>query len=475
MKGKPYSRKLRQLKNLRKQYDRLEVWAVDQKRRLELKMAALAKEIGQSLGWNLLRPILPVTVAIMLGIQVHAQQFGEPVVNPFGLEFSGASAYAPRMVDIDNDGEYDMFLATYRTGYGCYTSYLYYENVGSASQAEFGAPQVNPFGLGDARLTYLFSSFGDLDNDGDIDLLHYLGYDTDSLTVNMLWLENTRTPEAPSFTVPNLINLKTGFSPDFAFLEIADMDNDGDADLIGSAREYLPIDQDYLPRMAYFENMGTPETPRFDSINTAPFNDGFFVETVLVHPSLGDLDMDGDIDMLTSVTGYEYSGVYYTLRSDFFYFENNSGLEPDYEEPISNPFGLMGDSVLIIHDLADMDGDGDLDIMATRYNYYTYDISFIYIENEDITSTKYIDPKTMGWEVFPNPTSGLTFLRIPDNSELDESIYIQIFNMFGALVGELEVYPGTAPIDLGRYPEGQYYMKTIVNERILSLPILITR
>ena len=55
---------------------------------------------------------------------------------------------------------------------------------------------------------------------------------------------------------------------------------------------------------------------------------------------------------------------------------------------LDSPFDLPEvDSNLVVFDLADIDGDGDLDIIGTTY-FYSYDtstIDFVFIENLDLT------------------------------------------------------------------------------------------
>lgn len=71
-----------------------------------------------------------------------------------------------------------------------------------------------------------------------------------------------------------------------------------------------------------------------------------------IHPTLADLDNDGDIDMLVGNT-----------NGDLLYFKNTgSATVPNFSGPVSNPFSLTGLTNELTPEFADMDGDGDQDL-----------------------------------------------------------------------------------------------------------------
>ena len=86
--------------------------------------------------------------------------FAAPITNPFGLSDVGFSA-TPELVDIDGDGDLDAFVGEF------YGNTLFFRNTGSVNNPVFAAPVVNPFGLG--TLPYASPAFADIDGDGDLD------------------------------------------------------------------------------------------------------------------------------------------------------------------------------------------------------------------------------------------------------------------------------------------------------------------
>jgi len=84
--------------------------------------------------------------------------------NPFGLATVGIYNLAPTFVDIDGDGDLDLFVGDYNQ------QIFYYKNIGSKSNPSFAAKQPNPFSLVTTGIYNLTPTFVDIDGDGDFDL-----------------------------------------------------------------------------------------------------------------------------------------------------------------------------------------------------------------------------------------------------------------------------------------------------------------
>jgi hypothetical protein len=243
----------------------------------------------------------------------------------------GAGSHAPTFVDVDGDGDADVFMGD---GGG---RILFFANTGSASLPRFSAPATHPFGLADVG-DNASPTFGDLDGDGDFDAL------VGSFLGNLFFLQNTGTASAPAFAAPvtNPFGLaNVGLS---SYPMLGDLDGDGDLDVaIGSNSG------DVL----FFRNTGTAGAPAFDAPLTNPF--GLARVGGSASPELADVDGDGDLDALVGHQGGEVS-----------FFENTGAAsDPAFAAPVSSPFGFTDVGSFARAAFADVDADGDLDALLS--------------------------------------------------------------------------------------------------------------
>ena len=264
-----------------------------------------------------------------------------PVAGPLdGKDVGGFST--PAAGDLDADGDPD-FIASKSFGDG---AIHYYENTGSALQAAVtertGA--ANPFSALNAGATpHLL--LGDLDADGDLDLV--LG---EYVNLSLRYFENTGSATDPAF-VERLgpANPLDGIPAARSAPALGDLDADGDLDLVVGI---------FTGVFQYHENSGDAESPAFVE-RTGPANplNGFDAGS-FVTPAFGDVDRDGDLDL---VAGDEPLG-------QFSYFENTgSASVPVFVQRTAssdNPFYGAEVALNSSPALVDLEGDGDLDLVS---------------------------------------------------------------------------------------------------------------
>jgi len=203
-------------------------------------------------------------------------------------------------------------------------------------------------------------TLGDLDGDGDLDLVGIADIVGDE---TFHYFENLDRKPPPASERTGANNPLNGFDVGiFATASLGDLDRDGDLDLIAGER---------YGAFLYYENTGSALLPKYAARTGAlnPMNG----QTLGARskPSFGDLDVDGDLDLVAGATG-----------GAFFYYENTGtatsaafALRTGSSNPL-NGQGHLAPTQVSIPNLADLDVDGDLDLVAGGYYGLVY-----YFEN----------------------------------------------------------------------------------------------
>ncbi len=375
------------------------------------------------------------TAALILGLSSGAmsQSFKASVKNPFGLA-QNSNVSIPSLADVDGDGDLDYFNLKQDTiDYSVKVAFR--ENTGTKTAPAFGPVQLNPFGLTSDSVGYK-STLVDIDGDGDLDLFKGTYYG------NVIYFKNTGTKIAPQFSSPSANPFNISHGSELALLGFGDLDDDGDMDLmIGS------YDGDFY----YYKNTGTKTAPSFAMGQKNPFgisNMGSYFSS----PEFSDVDGDGDLDMMTG----EEDG-------KFIYYNNTgSKTNPAFAAPVTNPFSLTTlPSGYSFCAFADLDGDGDDDILAGDYSgsyygdqYYFENASSIGLDENSLSNTL---------NVFPNPTNGIVTVSLSD--ELGQS-EIELTSTSGQLVLSKEIENTTnAKLDVSHLNSGVYILKLKADNR----------
>jgi hypothetical protein len=220
----------------------------------------------------------------------ESPSFGDIDLEPFLLGPVGSNA-TPFLIDLDNDGDYDVFS-------GSTSGFIFFENFGDENMASFITEVQSPYNIisptGICR-----PYFVDIDNDGDPDLF------SGSTDGNIYYYEYSGTLGNPEFE-PSVINA-FGFSdvgirsaPSFV-----DIDEDGDFDAFVGEKN---------GDIYYFENIGNAEVAEFDLIGMNLFGISYMQDDA--KPFFVDIDDDSDLDLIVG-----------GAVGDYYYFENlNTGL-----------------------------------------------------------------------------------------------------------------------------------------------------
>jgi hypothetical protein len=260
----------------------------------------------------------------------------------------------PRFSDIDSDGDFDMFIGILG-GYLSLISdreenFYYYENTGSPEVPSFilnTKQLVNSVDIGYNTIPALV----DIDDDNDLDLFvaNEIDLRSPQASNSRIYLfENQGTAGNPLFrlTDTHFINydrpiFDANYSPAFV-----DIDKDNDKDLFLGRWE---------GKLTYYRNDGTAESPKFIKIseNYAEIDVG-----LNSMPAFIDIDADGDFDLFIGELSQNIS--FGRLN---FYQNNGSNINPSFELVTSNYFDIdLGVGEFLHPTFADIDNDQDWDL-----------------------------------------------------------------------------------------------------------------
>ena len=243
----------------------------------------------------------------------------------------------PKLFDFDNDGDLDLFVGEYY-GYVIYyqkdaTGYLAGDTLMTADSAMH-------------VMYYAAPDIVDIDNDGDFDLIagNYFG------TLNVFFNDGSGNFTDGGYLQADGDILKIGYVSD---PEFADVDGDGDMDLILGG--YIYSGGDYGWGVELYLNDGNNNFT-FDKKLFYPvgeINNGTYASVKFF-----DIDNDGDEDLFTGNINSNYIFEYTNYKNNLF-----------FADTLRDSTGaLISVSHLSDPEFADLDGDGNFDLYIGSRN-----------------------------------------------------------------------------------------------------------
>jgi len=274
----------------------------------------------------------------------------DPLLTSAGLAVISESGCHPSFTDVDSDGDLD-FITGNSTG-----TLTFYKNNGSAQQFAYEFVTDTWLNIiiigGTARHGASAIEFGDIDGDGDHDMLW-----GDFFGKSIYYLENTGTALNPLYSVRTEIfpvNEDSILTSGFNMPRFSDIDADGDIDLFVSVLYDPTVPQ----ALMFYENTGTLSAHDFrlrnpDYLLTVDGGIQSFI-------SMADIDGDGREDLFLSNAQNPEGSIYY--------FRNTSVNGFTHFELVSKEFAGIRGELSLAAEFSDLDSDGLTDIILGNFD-----------------------------------------------------------------------------------------------------------
>lgn len=363
---------------------------------------------------------------------------------------------SPVFFDYNADGLLDMIVAN---GYiydelgTSDASVYYYENTGTLSQPEFTLTDENFAFLGSLGLEFIRPTFGDIDADGDQDMI--IGESNGGLHL-LLNSAGPGNPASFTFTTANYFGIDIGT---FSHPQLVDLNLDGLLDLVVGRN--APVGN-----VAYFRNIGTAT------------NAVFHPDTV--NETLGGIHVENPGFL------FGYSSPFVSeedaLGKRYIYVGSDLGFIHKYEinqdSLVQGTFIERDDAILelragkrttiAINDINN-DGAADYFIGNTRGGISFY--SDVLLDTTLVLSNTNISETDFNFSLYPNPTTQNVILSLENYKR--ENIQIKVLDLMGKVHFKSTINGSKTNIDVSSLSKGVYYVYIASQTQSRSKKLLV--
>lgn len=354
----------------------------------------------------------------------------------------GTNAH-PTFVDFDSDGKQDLIIGnnyTFSENWvvNKYISKLtsqldYYRNTGTANNPQFTLVKTDVDSISKINKRNLHPTFGDLDNDGDLDLV--IGESTGKF---IHYRNNAGAGNLPSYTLVTAIlrdntnAIMTAYSN--ATPQLVDVNDDGKLDLLsGSARGTI----------FYYENVGTLTNPVFEfKSDTLGGIDTRIANKLLFGNSCPQLVIEANEKILyvSTATGttHKYNNI---TNANLYGYFNKLTDSLDHIDQGDNTYLTIGKFGNNKRAFA---------LGTTRGGVV------MYYDTNSITQVKNKGNLKFDIQLYPNPTNGI--ITLSSYFTMNNTV-LTVYNIWGAQLYQTLWNGYKTNIDLSTYPQELYFLK----------------